>query len=277
MQRFFSQLARIGPLLLGGALILGAAFHAGAEAVRVGGTGAALGTMRLLADALAKQSSTAHDVTLVPNLGTSGGLRALQAGAIDLALTSRPLTPQETAAGLIGFEYGRSPFVFITSKPGVKNVTPSAVADFLSGRAPSWPDGQPVRVVLRPTSDGDNVYLASFSPDIAAALKIAHKRPGMVVAPTDQDAADEAERLPGSLAVSTLALILSERRKLNVIAFNGVAPSVRTLADGAYPYYKPLVMVTRGAPSGAALRFIEFTKSPRGRAILEANGHVVSY
>lgn len=263
-------------LLLCALLLSGAAFHAGAQALRIGGTGSALGTMRLLADALAKQKPTQPALTIVPNLGSSGGLRALKAGAIDIALISRPLKPEE-AAGLVGFEYGRSPFVFVTSKTGVRNITPSAVADFLSGRADSWPDGQPVRFVLRPVSDGDNAYLASFSPAIAAALKIAHQRPGMVVAPTDQDAADEAEHLPGSLAVNTLALLLSEHRKLNVIAFNGVAPSVKALADGSYPYFKPVVMVTPGEPSGAVLRFIEFVKSPQARAILEVNGHLVSY
>ena len=274
-RRFLSWAAQMG-LLLCGVLLSGTAFHAGAQALRIGGTGSALGTVRLLADAFAKQNPTLSGFTVVPNLGSSGGLRALKAGAIDIALISRPLKPEE-AAGLVGFEYGRSPFVFVTSKTSVKNITPSAVADFLSGHVMSWPDGQSVRFVLRPDSDADNVYLASFSPDIAAALKIAHKRPGMVMAASDQDAADEAENLPGSLAVNTLALILSERRKLNVIAFNGVAPSVKALADGVYPYFKPMLMVTRGAPTGAAQRFIEFAGSPRGRAILEANGHLIAY
>jgi phosphate transport system substrate-binding protein len=149
------------------------------------------------------------------------------------------------------------------------------VADILSGRTTSWPDGQPVRFVMRPQSDGDNVYLASMSRDIETALKIAHQRPGMIMSPTDQEAADETERLPGSLAVNTLALILSEQRKLNVIAFNGVMPSAKALAAGAYPYFKPLLIVTRGAPSGALLQFIDYLKSPQGRAILEANGHFV--
>lgn len=275
-RRFLSWAARTGGLLLCGVLLWGAAFHAGAQAVRIGGTGSALGTMRLLSDALAKQHSPQARVTIVPNLGSACALRALEAGVIDIALISRPLKPEEAAAGLVGFEYGRSPVVFVTSKTGVKNITAAATADVLRGRTPSWPDGRPVRFVLRPDSDGDSAYLASFSPRIADALRVAYKRPGMVVATTDQDAADEAERLPGSLAVNTLALILSERRKLNVIAFNGVAPSVKALADGSYPYCKALVMVTRGAPTGAALRFIEFAKLPQGRAILEANGHLVS-
>ncbi len=269
--------AKIAAMLLCGALVFAASLGAGAQPVRVGGTGSALGAMRLMADAFAKTGSSQGHVAMVPNLGSSGALRALQAGAIDAALISRPLKAEETAAGLVGIEYARSPFVFVTSKSGVNNITSATVAEVLSGRTTSWPDGQPVRFVMRPQRDGDNVLLASFSPDIATALKIAHQRPGMVMGVNDQEAAEEAERLPGSLAVNTLGLVLSERRKLNVLAFDGTAPSLRALADGSYPYFKRLVIVTRGAPSGSMQQFIEFVRSPKGRAILEANGHLVAY
>lgn len=280
LMEHYLQPLRARSTLLCGVLILLTAFQCNAQSLKVGGTGSAMGTVSLLAKAYSRYESRhegrSGEVMIVPNLGSSGALRALKAGAIDAALISRPLKPDEAAAGLVAYEYGRSPFVFVTNKPGVTNITASTAADYLSGRSTSWPDGQPVRFVMRPESDGDNAYIAALAPGIAQALAIAHKRPGMVVAATDQDAAAESERLPGSLAVNTLALILSERRKLHVLAFNGVTPSPRALATGAYPHYKPLLIVTRGAPRGALQAFVDFFKSPEGRAILEANGHFVS-
>lgn len=272
-----SWLARTTGLLLFVTLLAGATYHADAQELRIGGTGSALGTMQLLASALPKSDSRSVAVTLVPNLGSTGAMRALLAGAIDIAVISRPLKAEETAPGLVSFEYGRSPFVLVTSKSGVKNITAGTLADALSGRVNTWPDGEQLRFVMRPESDGDNIYLASFSPEIAASLKLAHKRPGLIMASTDQEAADQAERVAGSLAVNTLALVQSERRKLNVLPFNGAMPSVKALAEGTYPYFKPLLMVTRGAPAGPSARFMAFTKSPQGRAILEANGHLVSH
>ena len=258
-------------------VLLGVVRSASGEPIRVGGTGSALGTMKILGEAFTRQNASKIELTIMPNLGSSGALRALQAGAIDIALLSRPLSDAHHAAGLVAFEYGRSPFVLVTSKPGIGNLTPAALADLLAGRTLTWSDGQPVRLVLRPKADIDSELLASLSRGIAEALTIASKRQGMVMAATDQEAAEHAERLPGSLAVSTLALILSEHRKLNMLSFDGVAPSVAALADGSYRHFKSLAMVTRGAPSGAALQFIEFVRSPQGRAILEANGHLVSY
>lgn len=277
-QRLLTWAAPMWRMLLCSALLAGSNLHADPHTLRIGGTGSALGTVRLLGDAAAMGNAVAARLDIVPNLGSSGALRALQAGAIDIALITRPLTPVESATGLVAYEYGRSPFVFVTNKAGVQNLTSQAIADFFSGRTPTWPDGQPVRVVLRPSTDINNVYLAAFSPDIAVALSVAHKRPGMVVASTDQDAADQAERLPGSLAATTLSLLLSEGRKLNVIAVDGAAPSSNALANDSirYPHVKPMLIVTRGTPNGAAAQLIEFVKSPQGRAILQAHGHFVS-
>jgi phosphate transport system substrate-binding protein len=263
-------------VLLGLALGPAAGSAAEVQPIRAGGTGSALGTMQLLASAFLKKHAQPNVITLVPNLGSSGGLRALKAGAIEMAFISRVPTADDAAAGLVAFEYGRSPFVFVTSMNNVTSITPAEVADFLSGRKLAWPDGESVRFVMRQPSDADNEHIAAFSPDIAAALKTAHSRDGLVVALTDQEAADQAEHLPGSLAVNTLALILSEHRKLHVLNFNGLVPSVKTLADGTYPYYKRLFIVTKGPATGTALEFIEFIKSPAGRAMLEANGHVVA-
>jgi len=263
------------------AVIAGAALLAPASAgraqpaaLRAGGTGSALGAMRMVADALARRQGAGDVLALVPNLGTSGALKALQAGAIDLAFVARPLKAEESAAGLIALEYGRSPFVIVTNRTDVKNLARARLADLVSGRAPTWTDGQPVRLVLRPRSDGDSALLAAMSPDVARALETAQARPGMVVAATDQDAADEAERLPGSLGTSTLSLMLSEHRRLALVAIDGVVPSAKTISDGTYPYQKPFFLVTRGPPSGPAKQFVEFVRSREGRAILEANGHV---
>ena len=82
-----------------------------------------------------------------------------------------------------------------------------------------------------------------------------------MVASTDQDAADEAERLPGSLAANTLALVLSEKRPLNVLALDGVTPSVKALVQGQYPHFKSLFIVTRPDAAASVNRFIAFVKS----------------
>ena len=52
--------------------------------VRIGGTGTALGTMQRLVDVFRKIRPQA-DFVIVPSLGSGGGIKALRAGAIDVA------------------------------------------------------------------------------------------------------------------------------------------------------------------------------------------------
>ena len=260
-------------LALASGLILSAT--ATAETMTMGGTGSALGTMRLLAESY-KKHDPSFSLTIVPSLGSSGGTKALVGGAIDLAVISRPLKSEETAQGLVAIEYGRTPFVLVTNRKDVSSMTLQETADIVGGKVTRWPDGSPIRLVLRPTADYDTGLLGNFSPEMKRALNTAHSREGMVIAVTDQDSADAVERLPGAFGTSSLALILSEHRKLYVVPVNGVQPSPSTLADNSYPYMKVMCLVTKGPPSATAQRFIDYVGSTEGRALLAQTGHWVS-
>lgn len=245
-----------------------------AETIRMSGTGSSLGTMRILGDAYKKVDPT-FALEIVPNLGTRGALKALDQNALHFAVIGRPVSTDEAARGLIASEYGRTPFVLASARKEEAGLTLSRVAEIYAGRVSRWPDGTPVRIVLRPANDGDTLLLASFSPAIKDGLSSAMAREGMVVGVTDQDSATEITRLKGGLGTTSLALITSEKRPLYPLPIEGVMPSVQTLNDGSYPYYKAFYLVTRGKPVDAVERFSAFVQSAEGRRLLLGNGHWV--
>jgi phosphate transport system substrate-binding protein len=259
-------------LLASGSLTPSRTAHA--QPVRLGGTGAGLGTMHLLGAALAK-AEPQFSLEIVPNLGSSGGLKALARNAVQLAVISRALKPEEAAQGFTAIEYGKTPFVLVTTRRDLGNLTLAQIADIYSGKRESWADGTPIRLVLRPANDSDTAVLAAFSPAIKTALASAQAREGMVVGITDQDSANELQRLKGGLGTASLALVLSEKRPLSVIPIEGVTPSVTTLTNKTYPYFKPMYFVTRSNAPAAVTRFIEFTRSAQGQRILADTGHWV--
>lgn len=266
---------RSSPWRLGACAILlafGAAAAVRAETVRLGGTGSAIGTMQRLGEAYRKLDP-AFRLEIVPNLGSTGGIKAVSIGAVQVAATSRPVKAEESAAGLRAVEYGRTAFVLATTKQGVTGLSRNEVAQFYGGRA-QWGDGTPVRLVLRPASDGDSALLAQFSPEIKAALAQAQSREGMVVGMTDQEAVDAIERLPGGLGTAAIALLLSEQRRAAPLAIDGVAPTPANVASGRYPYFKSMYVVLRSDAPEAARRFVEFIGSEAGRKILAGLGHV---
>lgn len=243
------------------------------EEIKIGGTGNALGTMRLLADAF-KRKHPDTQVTVLASLGTSGALKAVPKGAIDIGLASRAVTGEERAAGLLSTEYARSPTVFaVARKTKVASITLQQLAGIYSGTFAEWPDKTPIRPVLRQAGDDNTRQVKGLSPEIEKALDAAEKRAGLVVAVTDQEAADKIESIPGALGVSTLALIRSEARSLTPLALDGVEATPANGESGKYPLVKRFYFVTQSARSVRVQQFIDFVASPDGRAILAQTGH----
>ena len=257
-------------------LMLGAvAVAAPAQELKIGGTGAGLATMRLLGDAFVRQNPGVT-IEVLPSLGSGGGVKALLAGVVQLAVISRPLQDKEIAAGAVAQEYGRTPFVFATHRATkVRGISVNDLVEIYSGRQERWPDGTPIRLVLRPVGDSDSEALKAISPAMREAKTAAEQRKGMFFAVTDQDAADALEKMPGSLGPTTLALVLSERRELKILPLEGVTPEVRSLADGSYGLYKTMLLATGPKSPAAAKAFVEFARSPAAREILAKNGHWV--
>lgn len=243
-----------------------------ADTVWVGGSGAATTLMRLLAAAYEQQHPQEKIIVNAP-LGSSGGIKALNAGAIDLALSGRPLRKPELAGGLAEIEFARTPLVIaVPAANPASDITFAQLASHIAGTSAAWPDGNRVRVVLRNHDGTDNRMLASFSPSMAQALDAALARPGMFVATNDEDAAAAIARLPGAIGPVTLAQIAAGRLPLRALALAGLAPSVEAIRSGRYPYYKRLFIVTSKLATPAAKRFISFVQSPEGARILTAHG-----
>jgi phosphate transport system substrate-binding protein len=249
------------------------ASSARAEEIRIAGTGNALGTMRLLAEAYSRKFP-GMKVTVLNSLGSSGAIKAVPKGVIDIGLTSRLPSREELAPEALATEYGRSLTVLaVSSRSKVAAITSEQIADLYSGKLVSWPDGTQIRPILRQPGDDNTQQVKKLSPAIAAALSDAEQRQGLAFAFTDQEAADKIEEIPGAIGVTTMALILSERRSLHALKLDGVEPNERNGVSGKYPLIKRFFFITRPAPSAAVRQFIDFVGSPGGQAILAQTGH----
>ena len=256
-------------------IALTASATAQTQEIKIGGTGSAIGTMQVLARAYG-EAHPAAKITVLPSTGSSGGIKALQAGAVQIAVSSRPLNEAESKAGAVAVEYGRTPFVFATSAANpVAGIKTQDLVDFYAGKVDEWPDGSKLRLVLRPIGDSDSESIKSMSPAMREAKGVAERRQGMIFSVTDQDAALSIENVPGALGPSTLALLLSEKRTLKALALDGVAPSAKTLANGSYPLFKQMLIVTGPKTPPEAQAFVGFVQSAAGRAILQQTGHWV--
>ncbi|UVW29280.1 PstS family phosphate ABC transporter substrate-binding protein [Massilia sp. H6] len=242
----------------------------------VGGTGSALCTMQKLADGFEKANPEIQ-VKVLQSLGSGGGIKALMAGRLTVSVSSRPLTESEILNGLLSQEIARTPFVFaVHSKTPASNMTLGQVAAMYAGKTKTWSDGTTVRPVLRPISDIDTDTVRKMSAELDQAIQSAHQREGKNIAITDTDAADELERIPGSIGTSALALIACEERRVKVLKVNGIEPNKLNLVNIQYPHMKSIyLIVNKNAPS-IAQKFVKYINSTAGSKIIMSNGNLAS-
>jgi len=258
-------IARLRPVLGRGVLfvaLLLLAEPALAAGISIGGTGSAIPALRLLASDF-EAAHPGNAVTIPSSLGTSGGIRAVAAGAIDLSVAARPLTPAETAAGLQAIPWGRSPFLVVVSPDVTENgIDFAGLADILAGRRVTWGDGTPIIPVLRPPSDTDSLQLAAAAPVLAEALTAAHDRPGMVIAVTDQDAATAITSASGAVGTQTLLQVITEGNKVKPLTLAGQKPDLATLSAGRYPLYRDYWIIVGAHPSSEARALLDYLIGP---------------
>ncbi|MEJ0016968.1 MAG: substrate-binding domain-containing protein [Acetobacteraceae bacterium] len=242
--------------------------------LRIGGTGMALATMRQIGDLFVATNADV-EIRILPSLGTSGGLAAVAAGPIDLALSARDLADADRTKGLQGFAYARTPIAFVThTDVGMQEISLDGVARILAGQTTAWPNSTPVRLIRREPSDADWTMLRGVSAAMADAVRIALARPGLLTVATDQDNADSIERLPGSFGAMTIGQINAEARRVKPLVLDRVPPTVEALAAGRYPLSRTLTIVWREQHRQHVARFLAALRGPEASALLMRLGHI---
>jgi phosphate transport system substrate-binding protein len=243
--------------------------------LRIGGTGAAFATITQVAAAFQKKHPEVRFV-FPPSLGSSGGIKAVIAGALDVGLNSRPLTAAERSHGLVVAEYARTPLLLVTSHRGAEiNFTLKRIASLYDGEIQSYPDGAPTRVIMRPDVEIDIHLVRGLSPEIDAAIQRAQLREGMSVAVNDHDNAEMLVKTRGALGWMTMAQLISENLELTPLPIDNIQPNQANFASGKYPLFRTFSVVTGAHPTPLVKAFLKFLTSAEGRAILLRNGHIV--
>ena len=264
MRASYTKLAFV--LLLAGTVPFGSV---AAQTLRVGGTGTAIGMLQQVGAEFT--AATGVKVDVVSSLGSTGAIRALTDGLLDIAVPARPLKPDESAAGLRQVAVLRTAYVIATSHPNPDGLKRADIAKIFSAEKPAWSDGTPVRIILRPRSDTDTALLAELFPGMVDALEVARGRPELPTAATDQDNAALAEHTPGSLTGTTTTQIKTEHRDLHAVRLDGVGPTLANFESGAYRFEKKLYFIVPRNSAAAAQRFVDFLRSPQGvKALREA-------
>lgn len=238
------------------------------ELIRVGGTGTGTLLIKHLSDSYSKLHPDVRLNPIMPPLGSNGSLRALAAGAVQIAIVTFPTVypapaKTEDAEPNKVVPWVRTPLVF--TGRDIANGTKlslAQVADIYHGRFTQWPDGKLIRLITRTERESDTRILRAISQEMDAAVLASVGRIGMPFAENDLDNQQLLERTAGSFGAIGLGQLLLSDSTLKPISLDGLLPSVENLQDGSYRIEKPLYLVTNKTSSPASLEFIRYLQSP---------------
>ncbi|MBI3703199.1 MAG: substrate-binding domain-containing protein [Rhizobiales bacterium] len=245
-----------------------AASAAPAQPLRMGGTGSVLGLLQQVSAEFTTATETKIDI--VPALGSSGAMRALADGKLDLVVSARSLNADQVAAGLTQVAVLQTAYVFATSHRNPNGLKSQDLAGIFASEKPTWDDGTPMRIILRPRSEADTTLLGKLFAGMDAAIETARRRSEVPTAATDQDNVALAERVSGSLIGTSAAQLATEHPNLRVVPLDNVVPNFANYQSGVYPYTKLLYVLIRANGNQETHRFVDFLRSPAGVKTLRA-------
>jgi phosphate transport system substrate-binding protein len=255
----------------GTALLLGIPTgSARADVLRTGGPGAVTQMLQRIGEAFT-QHEPGTTLVVLPNLGSGGAIAGVSDGLLDFAVSGRPLNSEE-AKSLTAVVLASTPFGLASSQPNPGNIKSADIAAFFRNVRSVWPDGTPVRVVLRSPTEVDAILLANTFPNMAAAIEQLRGHAEIPVVATDQDNVLLAEKMTGSLTAVTLTQVVTEKPRLHFVAIDGVDPTLENFERGAYPYRKDFYFVFAHGKKNAVERFVAFLRSAEGEQLLRETG-----
>lgn len=212
--------------------------------------------------------------------GSDRGVEEVSNGRVQIGMVSRALHEGEARqlqAHVIGYD---GIALFVHERNGLTGLTRPQVTDIFTGRLRHWreidpaaPDG---RIFLVGKSHGGSTRKLF---DDYFGLRGQDYPSGTYIIGTNLAATLFVSIDPYSISYVSIGSLTRAREMgapVKLLTIDGIVPTAANVAAGRYPYKRPLLLVTRGTPTGEAQRFIAWLQGKAGQRVVEAEGFLSS-
>ncbi|HEY6111569.1 MAG TPA: phosphate ABC transporter substrate-binding protein [Chthoniobacterales bacterium] len=255
----------------------------------------AFGVSEAMADRLVIKGSDTLGAKLVPQLaehfkaehagttfdiaaeGSTTGIAAIIDGTAEIGMSSRRAKTSEVGAAsakgknlkptIVAYD---GIAVIVNSGNPVKTLTKKQVEQIFTGDVADWSavggSGGKISVYTRNTSSG------TYSEFKELAMKKRDYAGGSQKMAGNEQIAAEVGKNPNGIGYVGMAY--TKASGVKVVSIDGATPSVKSVQDHSYPYWRPTFYYTNGEPSGLAKQFLDFTTGSAGQKIVAQVGFV---
>ena len=198
---------------------------------------------------------------IVARGGTSRGIASVRANEKDIGMVSRELTREE--ADLHAFTIARDGLCIIVHRDNpVRRLSNEQIAGIYTGKITNWKAvggrNAPIHAISRKEGYSSlELFIRYFKIDRAAI------RPHAIES-DDQDSIHTVSQDPDAIvytSISQAERAIQKKKPIQLLPLGGVVASDETVLSKAYPLLRPLLLVTKGEPTGLARRFIDYSIS----------------
>jgi len=222
---------------------------------------------------------------VIPKVGGCGySVKALKEGKIDVGAMCCPANKDETGRlGLVDTSIARDAIVFVVHKSNpVNNLTTEQLRGIYQGRIKNWkevggPD-KPIHPYAHIMCPNREEVMRQFLVGVRDYKKGKVGINNELFAPWVTNIKDETKVCdhiaadPNGIAPVSRSMVTDD---VKVIAVDGVMPTTENIKNETYPIVRYLHIVTKGYPSGAAKKLIEFLRSAEGQRLIAKEGKIV--
>lgn len=252
-------------ILLSIVMVLSFSFSAGAESIKIAGSGQMLPLATELAKGYMKKYP--NDVVEVnpKSLGQKNGVAAVNEGYIDIATSARRLSAEEKALAVKAYEIATVAGVFaVNASVPVKGLTSQQICDIYSGKIKNWKQvGGPnatIVVFTRPEKDSTKMLMRAQLPGFAKVKEA----PEVDSKQKSKEIVEALSTTPYSIGMTDVVNVDNAQGKITALKLDG--KDITSSVNGPLLHYYNFVLNKNPGP--ADLRFMQFVKSPEGQKII---------
>ena len=209
--------------------------------------------------------------------GSTTGIAAIIDGTAEIGMSSRRAKSSEVGAATAKGRNMKPTIVaydgiavIVNSANPVKTLTKKQVEQIFAGDVTDWSaiggSGGKISIYTRNTSSGTYSEFKELAMKKRDYAKSSQKMAG-----NEQIAAEVGKNPSG---VGYVGMAYTKASGVKVVSIDGATPSVKSVQDHSYPYWRPTFYYTNGEPGGLAKQFVDFTLSSGGQNIVSRVGFV---
>lgn len=203
--------------------------------------------------------------------GSSRGVADARSGLADIGMVSRALKTDEDDLQAHTVAMDGISLILHRSNP-VRSLTDAQLKAIYTGQIKNWKDlgGQDRAITVVNKAEGRSTlelflgYTGLKNSEIKAQVVIGDNQQGIKSVTANPGAI-------GYVSIGAAEFEASHKTPIQLLPLRGVAATVAQVRAGTFPLARPLNLVTRGAPTGLAQRFVRFATSAAVNDVVQAH------